>query len=61
MWFFPGERKLTYHGDSDGVGPCCGRVPDCDAADGEDDGENDEDDLRDVDAVLPSFIEGEDG
>ena len=52
---------MTYHGDSDGVGPCRGRVPDCDAADGEDDGENDEDDLRDVDAVLPSFIEGKDG
>lgn len=61
MWCFPGEGKLTYHGDGDGVGSCRGRVPDCDAADGEDDGEDDEDDLSDVDALFPGFIEGEDG
>ena len=52
--------EVTYHGDSDGVGSCCGWVSDCDAADGEDDCEDDEDDLRDVDAVFPGFVEGED-
>ena len=54
------RREVTDHGDGDGVGACCGRVSDRDAADREDDCEDDEDDLRDVDAIFPAFIEGED-
>lgn len=54
------EMYDTYHGDGDGVGSCGWRVSDCDAGDGEDDCEDDEDNLCDVDAVFPGFVEGED-
>ena len=56
-----GRVEVTCNGDGHCVGSCSWWVPNCDAADGEDDGEYDEDDLCDVDAIFPGFVEGEDG
>lgn len=54
------SRLTSYHRDGYSIGPGSGRVLDRNSTNRKDDCEQDQADLRDVNAVLADLVEGED-